>query len=134
VETYIALSQESSRWVKIQNPDIVRLGLSMSFWGFLGQSRTLSGWWFLFWMYEKDLTCYFYFIHTPLLIVRYSYTKKYKNTLKHRLSSFKDHSFELTRIWGSLFPFLLFGCLNFCLILIETIRFLFGLFSITEIN
>jgi hypothetical protein len=35
---------------------------------------------------------------------------------------------------GVSFPFLLFGYLNSCLILIETIRFLFGLFSITEIN
>jgi hypothetical protein len=35
---------------------------------------------------------------------------------------------------GFFFPFLLFDCLNFCLILIEMIIFLFELFSITEIK
>jgi hypothetical protein len=35
---------------------------------------------------------------------------------------------------GVSFHFLLFGSLNVCLILIEMIRFLFGLFSMTEIN
>jgi hypothetical protein len=40
----------------------------------------------------------------------------------------------LMRIRRVSFPFLLFGYLNPCLILIEMIRSLFGLFSITEIN
>jgi hypothetical protein len=35
---------------------------------------------------------------------------------------------------GSLFLFILVGYLNPCLILIEMIRSLFGLFSITEID
>jgi hypothetical protein len=36
--------------------------------------------------------------------------------------------------WRVSFPFLLFGYLNPSLILIEIIRFLFRLFSITKIN
>jgi hypothetical protein len=39
MEIYIDLSQESSRWTKIQNLDIVRLGLYVSFQGFLEHSR-----------------------------------------------------------------------------------------------
>jgi hypothetical protein len=44
-------------------------------------------------------------------------------------------SFKLIRSGGGVsFPFLLFDYLNSCLILIDTIIFLFALFSITEIN
>jgi hypothetical protein len=77
----------------------------------------------------------FHFIqHTPLNSTMFLYSRNIKNNLKHQLSSLKDLSFELTRVVGVSFPFLLFGYLNPYLILIEMIRFLFGLFFIIEIN
>jgi hypothetical protein len=63
----------------------------------------------------------------------YLYSRNIK-TFVAFLSSFKDPSFELKGIGRVSAPFLFFGYLKPYLILIETIRFLFGLFSITEIN
>jgi hypothetical protein len=45
VEIYIELSQESSRWVKIQNPDIVRSNRTLSSQGFLQRISNLGAHW-----------------------------------------------------------------------------------------
>jgi hypothetical protein len=68
---------------------------------------------FCLWMDWKELGIsrlnYFHFIrHDPLNSMVFLYSRNIKNNLKHRLSSFKDPSFELIRIWGSLFLFSIF--------------------------
>jgi hypothetical protein len=79
VEIYKEFSQKSSRWAKIQNSYVVRVGLSVSVWGFLGQSQTLFGWRFLFWMYEKDLTWLFSLHpHTSLNSTIFLYSRNIK--------------------------------------------------------
>jgi hypothetical protein len=59
---YIGLSQKSSHWVKIQNPDNVQLGVSV----LNGLEKTWS---------LLDSTIFTSFI-TPLLIVRCSYSQE----------------------------------------------------------
>jgi hypothetical protein len=65
---------------------------------------------FCWWMDWKELVIaqlgYFHFIqHALLNSTVFLYSRNIKNNLKHRLSSFKDISFELIRIGGSLFLF-----------------------------
>jgi hypothetical protein len=64
---------------------------------------------FYLWMDWKELGIaqldYFHFIqHAPLNCMVFLYSRNTKNNLKHRLSFFKDPSFELIRI-GGLFSF-----------------------------
>jgi hypothetical protein len=87
------LSQESSRWAKIQNPDIVRLGQTLFdqtrlcpirglregflIWGRAGEMPDIV--WLevsILEVLRKTWLGYFHFIHTPLLIVRYFYTQE----------------------------------------------------------
>jgi hypothetical protein len=59
---------------------------------------------------EKDLALLFSLHpHGPLNSTIFLYSRNIKeNFIETPLNSFKDPSFGLTQIWGSVFPFLLF--------------------------
>jgi hypothetical protein len=140
------LGQDSKFRLCPVGPDIVWSDWTLSGQGFLGRILNLGAHWrdgrhcptrvVGFGRVEKDLAWLFSLHpHAHLNSMVFLYSRNIKeNFIETLLNSFKDPSFELTQIWGSLFPFLLFDCLNFYLLLIEMIRFLFRLFLIIEIK
>jgi hypothetical protein len=152
VEIFIEFSQESSRWAKIQNPDIVRSYRTLSDQRFLGRILNLGAHWrdaghcpapdnvrlevSILEVLKKDLAWLFSLHpHTSLNSTVFLYSRNIKENFIETPLKLLQRPFNwIDTNLGSLFPFLLFDCLNSCLILIETIRFLFGLFSITEIK
>jgi hypothetical protein len=108
VEIYIELSRESSSWVKIQNPDIVRMGQTLSGQEFLRRILNLGAHWrdvrqcptegVCFGSVEKDLAWLFSLhLHAPLNSTILLYSRNIKeNFVETPLNSFKDPLFELT--------------------------------------
>jgi hypothetical protein len=85
---------------------------------------------------KKDLAWLFSLHpHVPLNSTVFLYSRNIKENFVETPLKLLQRPFNwIDTNLGSLSPFLLFDCLNSCLILIETIKFLFVLFSITEIK